>query len=1029
MDSILEEKEEDNDFVKTYLQIHFPKIEDKPYYKIDLEQNILVLFDPINRAHSEKDGVFEMDKIFTNENDRVLIYQEICSNTIKDSIKGESHVFISYGNTISDKLKILLGDVNDSYSKIEHRGLFPFLLERLINEINNNISYRENLSINLSYFMILNDKLIDLSNFIGKNFNEINENHFMKIAVNLEAKGENFKKIKKVPTENINDVIFFINKLFLFLMNHEEGSEFHLYSRAHFSIIVYIINNSGKMVSTLTFILLNGSEIISNKNNNPNPMNINISKEQAHKNNVSNSLNAIESQDTYDSIIYALKNNNYLNKKTENDKKDKNSNTIIDYTEKNKISKLTRLLYDICFSPKITHIKFRIIGTILPNTGYYETCKDTLMFLFNCRHAISSTSKNRDNLGSGNSNRNNWTKKNSRRNTIFDLENKIKFQAGTIADLNRNLEKKNEKIAELEKYYKKQVDILKDFFGFTGNVDILLSGDKNTIDYIEAQKIKDAKDDINYYKRNIKELENKIKNKENEIIALKNEFAIKLNDRTMIKYYLGVNEMKKIKEKNNKNRNNALNQIEIYEKELQSKDIIIKNLEKELEKKSNIFMSIPKIIKNHIDKKDDESSISSGEIIYVKHKKKDINKKDLIQMARASNEEIKILKSKYENIIKQKDKEIMENIYNINKIENANDSKINSYKDELIKLYYLFMKLFNYCEQEFLSFFNKKTSIISLMKKKEEFELYLKNIAKEINTYNYPFVFKELNKNKNFSSNSQKNMAIDEQILLDTKKSLINKNRINMEEDNKEITLNFEDLYPPTMAQINKFIESKNINNFQYTQKQLDKLQKDRLIKLYFNLIKYINELENYIKRYNEKKNSIDKPQENNEKIDDLIQKISKLTTLLDTEVQKNNKNMIVINSLNKKIERLQKESSISKNIIKYKNDYSSHKINLYKSEDKYPILIHEKYYTNSNKENNFINYKKSSFHVKWRNNSKNNNYSSNNQPTGENSGHSSYIKTYAQTIENSINANNNSKGKIQRKPLSSKQNRIKKNT
>lgn len=138
---------------------------------------------------------------------------------------------------------------------------------------------------------------------------------------------------------------------------------------------------------------------------------------------------------------------------------------------------------------------------------------------------------------------------------------------------------------------------------------------------------------------------------------------------------------------------------------------------------------------------------------------------------------------------------------------------------------------------------------------------------------------------------------------------------------------------------------------------------------------------------------------------------------------------MIVINSLNKKIERLQKESSISKNILKYKNDYSSHKINLYKSEDKYPILIHEQFYTNSNKENNFINYKKTSFHVKWRNNSKNNNYSSNNQPTGENSGHSFYVKTYAQTIENRLYSNNNSKGKIQRKPLSSKQNRIKKNT
>ena len=88
-----------------------------------------------------------MDKIFTNENDNPYIYEEICSNTIKDSINGESFTFISYGNTISDKLKVLIGDVNDSYIKKEHRGVFPKLLEELITTINNNKSYRDNLSI------------------------------------------------------------------------------------------------------------------------------------------------------------------------------------------------------------------------------------------------------------------------------------------------------------------------------------------------------------------------------------------------------------------------------------------------------------------------------------------------------------------------------------------------------------------------------------------------------------------------------------------------------------------------------------------------------------------------------------------------------------------------------------------------------------------------------------------------------------------------------------------------------------------
>ena len=70
------------------------------------------------------------------------------------------------------------------------------------------------------------------------------------------------KKLKKVPTENINDVLFFTYKLFLSFMKLEEESDYHIYSRSHFSIIIYIINNNGIIVSTLTFILLNGSEII-----------------------------------------------------------------------------------------------------------------------------------------------------------------------------------------------------------------------------------------------------------------------------------------------------------------------------------------------------------------------------------------------------------------------------------------------------------------------------------------------------------------------------------------------------------------------------------------------------------------------------------------------------------------------------------------------------------------------------------------------------------------------------------------------
>ena len=544
MDSIKEEKEEESELVKTYLQIHYPKIEDKPYYKIDLHNNILYLFDSINRKESDNNGIFEMNKIFTNECDNSSIYQEICSNIIKDSLKGESSTFISYGNTISDKLKILIGDVNESYTKVEQRGLFPKILDNLITTINNDKSYRENLSINLSFFSLYYDKFIDLSNFIGQDFSNFNEDNFFEKIIEISKENDNLKKLKKVPTENINDVLFFTYKLFLSFMKLEEESDYHIYSRSHFSIIIYIINNNGIIASTLTFILLNGSEIIDKYKH---PQKNNTIHGKSHKKIVSNSSVAVDSQFTYDSIIFSLKNNKYINKIEEKEQLTKNAKKIFDYTEKNKISKLSTILYDICFSPYKKNIKFIIIGTILPNTGYYNTVKDTLMFLFNCRQAIFNNSKSKNNrLSIDNLNSNEYKNK-LKDDMIFDLENKIKIQANKIGELNKTVEKKNDRIISLERNYKEQVNILKNYFGYTGSIEILLSDDEYTPEYQEAKKIREAKDNIRNYKKNIINLENKIKKKDEEIKKLKIEEDIKKNEETMVKYYLGVNSMKKTK--------------------------------------------------------------------------------------------------------------------------------------------------------------------------------------------------------------------------------------------------------------------------------------------------------------------------------------------------------------------------------------------------------------------------------------------------------------------------------------------------
>ena len=72
------------------------------------------------------------------------------------------------------------------------------------------------------------------------------------------------------------------------------------------------------------------------------------------------------------------------------------------------------------------------------------------MFLFNCRQAITNTSKKNkaknEKTDNGAESNVNIRSRIVRNDTIFDLENKIKIQTGTIMELNKNIEKKKSKI-------------------------------------------------------------------------------------------------------------------------------------------------------------------------------------------------------------------------------------------------------------------------------------------------------------------------------------------------------------------------------------------------------------------------------------------------------------------------------------------------------------------------------------------------------------------------------------------------------
>ena len=272
------------------------------------------------------------------------------------------------------------------------------------------------------------------------------------------------------------------------------------------------------------------------------------------QNEVSSSLISVDSQYIYDSIIYSISCNKAINSDYKN-------------YEKNKLSKITSILNNICFSPENDNIKFIIIGNILPITGQYETTKDTLMFLFNLKQNCFNNKKLNKN-GEINIKRKSTQ---NRDDIIFDLESKMKFQADNIEQLNKIVQKKDEKIFDLEQNYKAQVEFMKRYFGFKGQIEVLLTGDVNTKEYKEAQNIREAKEDALALKRNIKLLEKNVKKKEEEIKKIKYEKEIRLNDQTMIEYYLLAENIKKNKEKDNENKREFFTQIEKLEKEMKIK--------------------------------------------------------------------------------------------------------------------------------------------------------------------------------------------------------------------------------------------------------------------------------------------------------------------------------------------------------------------------------------------------------------------------------------------------------------------------
>ena len=715
----IESTSNDQELIKTFLKLRNPRMVDKPYYSVDLSRNIFTLFDADLKSPSAKSLLFETDKIFTEQHENSYIYEEICRDCITDSLNGNNFLYVGYGIASSDKQNVLIGNVEDSHTNIAHRGLIPRLVSGYLNrkEIN-----EKNLTLTMSYMCVNDSKVIDLSRYMGKDISNVTEKDLISSAMEIKNK-DTLASIKKVQVMNDNDVAFFINKILNAIMKIDPNSQYRLYSWSHFVFVMYINDNNGKQISSITFVMLSGNDSV-NDASTSSKKDATISP-SAKKVLITKSKNIVNAQYTYDSIITSIKKNNALNTSSPIKSKD-------DEKEQIEFSKLTTLLYSVCTSVFIPNMKYIAIGSVMPNSGCYNAVKDTMMFLFNIKKISRTSNKVIATTTTIES-----PKETKRDDVIYDLEAKLKAQEKTIAELNERIDNKDNKIKLLKENYKKQIEVLKSSFGFNGDVNVLLSGDEYTKEARYAKMIREAKDTVRLRNKTISEMEEKMESLKEEIRKIKIETAVKENDMTMLKMFNNAKENKESKEKELKLSSEVSNTISQMQKRIDSLEIINKSLQAELDSRNKVIQNLPQLLRNKSDEKLKISQIKENAMKQYDTKKK----KELADIVISNDKEMKILKEKYENIIKQKDININELTSAYSTLSRNYEYEVKTYSDELIRLDTMTMNIV----KKYKAIFGKKEhNIATFLNLKENFESLLLKTANDINNINFPLLYKKL---------------------------------------------------------------------------------------------------------------------------------------------------------------------------------------------------------------------------------------------------------------------------------------------
>ena len=879
MDSPSKTDDERNERIQTFLKIKSPEIGDKQYYTIENNNKVFALHDPIIKVESDKSQKYEIDKIFEDNTSYKNIYNEITNNCINESLKGTYYTFITYGDSTSEKKDIIFGKNNCDVIN-ENRGLFPRLIEDYLN-----IKQLENIILKINFIAVNGNKIIDLyklNEINNKKYTKITQNELLdEYSIDIKSNNEILKQMKLVNINNIKD-IFFMLKVYSLLERLDNGSS-HILNWSHFSFIINIFDNSDNLISKNTFIILAGNEKINTKITNPHSHN---------KNTIGNTKYKVDIEYTFDDIINNLKSNQL------------SENQVEDLLSQ---SKLMTVLSKTCFMERLGGIKikrkFKILGTILPNTGVYPNVKDTLFFLFACKKIVRNrpklTAKEIENLKKLMND-----EEDKKDDIIFNLESKLKTQQKEIAELNNRVNLKQEKIDLIMKTYQEQVSCLVREFGFKGDINVLLSKNEYTKESILANKIRNAPDNNRIKENRLKELEEKIEQLLKEKERVNNLQEMKETDNTLALIYDEIKENKLKEQKKISFENAHSKEVENLKKEQENLIKLIDKYKEENEKKFKIIENLPNIINKNVenhDKKEEENEKLISKL--TKHYKKEISLKGKINKTENEN-----LFKKYEEKLREKEEELKKKGEILEEVTKKMILDKGKYLDEIVRLNDTFdniISTYKICfdQRKFGTNVNNLNNYHTFLKLKNDFDKTIDKDAESINKYQYPILYQTLNKDKGgrrqslylFKSNEEENK---ENILLLSK----NQSNINESKYKSNELLIFKDLIKE-----DEEVEGMERDDlFQYV-----KTIKDKIDDLNDYNTKYINHKIGY---------SVKEFEINDNKINELYSKIDHYKKLLEEQTSKYKKSKIIIESDERTIEKLRNENFMLKKMIEKKN-------------------------------------------------------------------------------------------------------------